>query len=82
MIYCPVFGHILGYFLSFLILWHYLIMVKFINDPRDLVLYLMSVSLWWSRVTVSHCAVLAGLSNMIAQYQPQGSQQLEQPSAF
>lgn len=31
---------------------------------------------------LSHCASLAGLSNMVPQHQPQGSWQLEQLSAF
>lgn len=65
MIYCFVFGYILGYFFLFFILWYYLIMVKFINDLRDLVFYLMLVFLWWSRVIVLYCVVLVGFFNMI-----------------
>lgn len=38
-----VFIHILGHFPSCLILWSCLIIVKFINDPCDLVFYLISV---------------------------------------
>lgn len=45
VIYWPIFIHILGHIPSFLILLYCLITVRFINDPCDFMLYLMSMSL-------------------------------------
>lgn len=64
--------HILGHFSSSLVLWHFLIMIKFINDPYDLVLYLISLSLRSTVITL-HCASLQGSLTWFPSSSPRGA---------